>query len=460
MAAQVQLVRRIDFSVGGDTGSLSLYGDTAGISIARGGWMPRVAADGAHSVEEVLTLTISGSSHDDLASNIQALDDMIRRVPNYSVDVSEDEIVWLRAQLANESSPREAMILRARGELGASVMGPPVSPGNFVREYKLALERTPWWEPKVYTSYTFGTSGGISTLGGIYEYGTVVGDVPARVGVMLFQGVNGGGGPLYEFWLGFRTNRFGTRGNFEPVWECEDGTGANSTTSGADATASDGNKMTCTFASEALLPRVTIKLDDVTANEADQRGSFIVLLRAKVGASTVGRARLLDSLSGASDWRTQSRVVIDSTSWYLYEMGTVDMPPVKNAYIPESFLQDYALRIEAERVSGSNDLDLDCLILIPKAEGAIHVSGGEVVFAPTFSEMAITVHPNGMVTGTSYVGSVQNAKADPSPIKFGIPVGAGRLVVAGQRLASSDKADLVNVQSWFFPRWRTLRGAE
>lgn len=460
MAAQVKLVRSRDFV--GDISSLSLYDNEEGYSLAWDGWEPTIAADDDLRVAEVLTLQVTGSDHDDLADKLKALDDKIQEVGWYK-NGSECYGIWLRTQLLNETYARQVLITKASGELGSPMFNPPVSPGSYLGQYQLALERMPYWEPTIHKVYG---AVGVDCLGGTYDYttyggspGAVAGNEPARIAYLIFRGVNGGGGPLYEFWLGFRTDRFGERANFVPTWECEDGTLTNSTSEVADATASGGSKVQCTFGDESMLPRVTVKVEDVTTDYTDQRGIFNILLRAKLTAAGTCRVRLLDGLSSADSWRTQSRVTISSESWKLYELGTVVIPSARGRYT-SSFMRKCALRIEAERTSGSGNLELDCSVPIPSAEGALHVEGGAVHYVlGDRRPIYVLTHPAGEMDAWSYSGGFPVKSVTCNPENYGLPTGAGLLVLAGQRETEHVLDECATLSMQIYNHYRTLQGS-
>ena len=467
MAAQVKLVRRRDF--GSDISSLSLFNYEDGFSLTRDGWIQAVARDGDMRTSEAMTLRVEASSHDDLASTLQALDDKLREVAWYN-DAAERYGVWLRAQLPDETEARQALITQAGGEIGSPVLAPPLSPGNALRQYHLALERIPFWEATSHITFNVDY---VNCTGGQAYYvttdppGEIYGDVPARLASLSFKG-RSGGGTLYEFWLGFRTDRFGVRGNFAPVWECEDGSLDNDTTSVADATAHGGYKAECTFdGSAAMLERATVAIEDVTTNYADQRGSFIVLLRAKVDSGTTCRVRLFDGFESTAalgvdaQWRSQQRVIVDSTSWLLHPLGTIDIPPSGDCILSDS-LRHFALMVKAERTAGSDSLHLDSLILIPQGEGAVYAGGGGVQYSVPGDPRPIKIrhYADGPIAAWAYYQNMPIVTANVEPHKYGLPVGIGDLVLAGQGASSHTLTDAVDIELQIYPRYRTLRGAE
>lgn len=458
MAAQVKLVRRRDF--GSDISSLSLFNYEDGFSLTRDGWVQAVARNNDERTTEAMTLRVEGTSHDDLVSKLQALDDKIREVGWYN-DATERYSVWLRAQLPDETGARQALITQAGGEIGSSVFAPPLSPGSVLREYHLALERMPFWESITHSSLAFQS---LSCTGGLKSMsGAIFGTAPARIAKTTIEGASGGGsGDLYEFWLGFRTDRLGDHANFVPVWDI--GQTSNSTpyndtiTSTAD-TPYGGHKWVCSFSDESELRRVSTPLLSHTSNYADQRGEYTVLLRAKVGASTVCHVRLKDGFVHTSALRTQPRVKIDSTSWYLYPLGTIVIPPSRGI-VEANFLRQYGFELYASRESGSNDLDMDCFILIPRAEGFIHVSGGGVKYVLGDTRpIIVRVHPDGATDGWWYTLNMPYASIKVEPENYALPVtGTVSVILAGQRETSHDLDDYIHLGLLAYEHWRTLRG--
>lgn len=429
MAAQVKLVRRRDFDF--DVSELSLFNNEEGFTLVRDGWVQAAGRDGDVSVSEAITLRVIGTSHYDVAIKLGALDDKIREA-GWLAENTERYSVWLRTTLPDEGSERQALVLGIAGGPNVSAYAPPLSPGNEIQEYLLAIERTPYWESR--GSYS-PTAPSLNCTGGVVNYtvsppraepGTW-GTVPARIAKTTINGAAGGGGPLYEFWLGFRTDRLGTATNLEPVWGLgADGTGSNDTTTDVvDATAHSGYRAECTFGTETELKRIQISLQSATTDYEDQRGSYTVLLRAKVGASTTCHVRLKDGFLYTSAIRGQQRVEITSTDWLLHPLGTVDIPPSHGLRGADS-LRQYGFEIHASRTAGSNPLYLDCLILIPRAEGFLHVEGAAVTYSLGDTRPAtITMTADGQIDGWSYQDNLPRATLTVEPDQYTLPVGTG-----------------------------------
>jgi hypothetical protein len=449
---------------GSQVDALNLYADAAGFSVAHGGWAPKVMSSHDTECAEVMMLIVEGSSHDDLATKLQNLAAKALEIQQHADDIATQQNVWLKVQLTNETSARMAFISEARVDIKDSLMGPPVSPGNFLSKCQLALVRGHWERDAVVVA----TSDDVDSIGGSDNYATVVGDLPARLRVLRFRGDVSGGGPLYEFWMGFRTSRLGTVANFVPIWECEDGT------MGTDAsidntsevnTASPGGGagefVEVDFATETELDdRVTIEIEDVTANYGDQRGNFAILARMKVDAHTVCRVRLLDGFSSSDEWRTQSRIVISNTNWLVQTLGTVTIPPTRGFPVTGN-LRKYALRLEAERVSGSGNLKIDCVSPVPMSEGFIHITGSAVQYVGGDTRNAeVRLFPDYAISGNAWAGGYPVSTLNIETQRYGLPVGSGTLFLIAQRETQSILADFCNIEMRYVPRWLTLRGAE
>ena len=458
MAVQILLARREDTAaVASDVSSISLLSNTDGFDLEYyDGWtqaVPQGLTPG--NLAETLNLIVTGSDKDDLAANLQGLDDKLKETEWYWDEPTERYGVWLRAQLTDEKYARQALIRRGEGQPGESLYGPYTDRGNVMRRYALGLERLPWWEDTTGESYS---PGAMDYGGETKEVGNTVGDVPSRIAWMSLASASG---DLDEFWLGFRTNRLvSDRTNFKQKWECEAGTMLI-----ADTTAG-GTYTTTTFATDATMAsRFYVKTSDITVNYSDQRGQFIVLMRAQLSAgSTTTRVRLLDGYSTTvSNLRRQNRVVIDSTEWKLYSLGTIQIPPLAGLTTSDMF-KSYGLLLQAERTAGAGSLRCDKFILIPISEGALYASNVAMTTSNHVGRIRIT--PDGTVNGRTYSDAactdiiMSMAPRPQGPYSFTLPVNNGLAVFAGQGATSHVEADHVELTFYWLHRWRTLRGED
>lgn len=380
-------------------------------------------------------------------------------------------------QLDNETYPRQAQILNIQPPDRVKTFTPTEISANYIGEYQIGIERTPFWEdPYPYPTTTAKTS--INSIGGTAVLSeTINGDVPARIALLNFNST----ATIYNnFWLGWRTSRFGTTANFAPVWSLDKGAGGNAggTDTGivSDNSAYDGKKMTCTFASStALIQRTWIAVTDVTANPNDQRGTFTVLLRAKMSDTSTARVRMRAGWFNPQDNTIynpiyRSRVVINGNNgmitapWTFYEIGTINIPPLRY-FNPNVVLDYFAIALDAERTSGAGNLEMDCLVLIPNDEGMISLkSDAEITLIDTLT-LTTTTPPNDQPYGymTVVLGAITSHNTlTVSAINWGLPANgeAPRLIAAGSGLDSlSTKATTFNLSYTYIPRWRTLRGS-
>jgi len=476
VSATLALVRRDDFTA--DVEVLNLLAFAAGWDLLDDGWQQAIAAPDDPSVTEALSLAARGTSHDDLAANVQALDLKLKQMGWFNNPI-ERYSVWLRAKLNSETNTRQALLLsgkRSPAPLWKGALALAAADGKYyLQPYAVALERAPYWEATTAVSYA--PSSSISTVGGTLDYttyggspGAVAGDVPARLARVLFNGLSGGASsPLSKFWLGFRTDRFGSRANFTPCWSLYLGSGSYDadTSDTVDATAKAGHRVVTTFSAvKTLLTRVKVTTTQASAHPSDQRGNYLVLLRAKLSASGQVNVRLRSGITSSAALAALARVPVASTSWNLYELGTVGLPSPGRATNGADPLALFCLGIDAEQVSGSPSLHMDSLILIPAGEGWLSVdlqtpSVGVLYGGGSGSDpqpIQVQDRPDGTHDATWVSGGLSQVVAVPR-ITDGLPVGAGILVLAGQAYAASTLADVVGVELDVYPRYVTLRGA-
>jgi hypothetical protein len=261
MAEQLVLVKRTD--LGSDVGTLNLL-----TWLSQEGWQMSLG-DGETAIDEAMTLHVPGTSDNDLAVNIQALDALLVTVKNFSNPL-EPYGIWLRSQLPGETGARQALILEAKRDK-AQVVDRFAQQQHMLRDYVLGLKRTAAWEDTADVPVSLLH---LNTVGGMAEIGTVLGDVAARVALAIVDDFNGGASPFSNIWIAFRSNRFGAAANFVPCWEAELGhvTGGAAITNANDDTASGGQEIeytetpTVTFGAFTIdHPRVKTNAIEVTA---------------------------------------------------------------------------------------------------------------------------------------------------------------------------------------------------
>lgn len=471
MAAMLKLVRLNDFTADIDTVDLL----SGGFSLAADGYAPVVAPIGAKSVHETITLTLKGTSTDDLAFMVQDIDRKIKECQWWIDDPGVEKYqVWLRVQMDGETYTRQAQILNIEPANKVNEFTKQETNDYTIVEYTIGIERTPFWEqPYSYPNTTSKTA--LNVLGDMVQLSeTIQGDVPARLAKVSIN-QNDVQSQVNLYWAGWKTSRFGNPANFTPVWSLNLSSYLGTDTSAsADTSAYNGNKVVCTFGTDAtLISRAVISVGDVISDAAkynDQRGTYLVLLRAYTGTSTTVRARMAYSFGGGGVSAVLSpiyraRQVISNTNWSFYEMGLVSFPAVRS---PISYtLKNSAIEIDVERIAGSGSLTMDCLTLIPVNDGALKSISPSANLATTSvllstfqnadESLSAIVENNNFIVWPGYINPVNS---------WSLPANneAPYLVIASQGLTGSPAA-AVNTKGWkidfsynYIPRWRTLRG--
>lgn len=459
MTPTLSLVKRADLIL--DQESLDLLGYISGIELAADGWTPAVMLEDDESVYEELTLRVRGTSHDDIASKVRALDKKIVEANRYLSGRTDKLSVWLRDQKDAETYQRQALVRSIKGRPSATFAGPLFNQGKYIHEYSLSIERGHWED----TAKTDQVISSISAIGGVSSVWTVHGDYTARLAEMTIAPLSVAG-TITRTWVGFRSNRFGTLANFKSKWEIENGSLSTdaATTTANDSTASgiSPKSVRVSFATQTgLVERVKIGMSQVTTDYGDQVGEFIVLLRAKVNdGSTVCRVRLSSGYFGATNWNTRELVTVSGTGWNIYELGTVKIPEIGRSYSSESVASRQALRLEAQRVSGSSTLDLDCLILVPYDEGFVYTSGGQIFGGGTTGTLVVSNGPDGELAATGHNSVYGAAYYDGVAVTLtgGVPVGTTGAIVVGANAADSNINDTLYFVITTYERWATLRG--
>jgi hypothetical protein len=451
MGCSIKFVRLDDFIADIDELDLSANG----YSLADNGYFPVVAPIGAKSVNESITLKLQGTSKDDLAEMVQLIDEKIKQVQWWIDDPGVERYqVWIRVQQEGETYARQAQILNIKPPDKVQLFTPMEINGNYIGNYQIGIERTPFWEDPYPYEFDWATISGLNSVGNKASLGIKNGDVPARIPKLKISG--GFSASFSTFWIGFKTNRLGIASNLQTAW-CLDLSVYLSydTTVTVDATAYDGNRLTCTFGTPTLLNRVTAYLMDMVSNPdyyQDQRGTYLVLLRAKMSTTGTARVRMASGFPGYEKY--SSRQVISGTSWQLYELGEIQIPSIK---IPDNYysLRRYHISLEAELISGSPDLHLDCLILIPSFEGMIKVSSTSVGAS---NSIVISQNADGSIVtyAATNTGEEIIALAVHSEKRWGLPTDDTDVIMVAA--ANSNVINTISSNYAYIPRWRTLRG--
>jgi len=503
MAEQLSLVRGYDFE--SDQGTVSLISNTDGFDVAYQGWTPKVSADRKGMVSQALTLRVQGTSTDTIAASLQKLSDMAVSAQRYYTDGVENYAVWFRVQLDGETKGRQTLVQELRHEPATSVYDYAMRQKYHVNRYTVGITHYPWWEG---TAIGTVTASSVSIFGGTFSYGTVYGDLPARLARVKMQPVVGAVAgstpsiwPSGQFWLGFRSNRYSSTPSAWVSWfrPIKAGGAVIPDTTAFGGTAIRHGDDDITYdnydVGRGWMGTIT------AGTPAHMYGEFIVLAHAKLmyGATadwSDGTSSLAwnihlatgfsnDVNTGIGQFRNTNhypRVAItkqrgtggttETTDGYkFYELGRVQFPPV-GRYPPGVDWSQYSLYILADQIdmtgfAGTAYLYIDGLAFIP-TEGLYW--GGEATYdgkASNPSDGTIAYYgyntPSGdmdaIIAGTA--GAPYVYGASQPYYSNGVPVGTGIGVMAANgNVVSDGTAVKANMELRIVERWESLRGNE
>lgn len=407
-------------------------------------------------VIETLGLRIRGDSTDEVAELLQSLDHMMLLTRQY-FEGNDYSPVWLNAQLDDETHARRSLVYNITGGPNRTMMDVIFEKTHRLNDYTLAIERAPYWEDdsgtQVYhveeAAHTFNLDA------------TVYGDVPARISDMSIGAHDDA--RWSEFWMGFRSDRFGDRTNFHPaVWLTSSYVREDTSISGTSAV--------CNFSgTESMAERVYIRLANWTSNERDYRGEFQVLVVASVGSGMTVDLRMRHGYYADNEfnsWITHdNRVRITSTEQLVLDMGVVRFPFGRGVN-SNAFMQGQAIGFDAELIGGSGNLTIHKVLLIPRSEGFIYVKAGAAddADAPSIGNgyAKVMTHPEGAIEGVLIDdNAVPEMDLELSQNKWSLPRGDVKVCWVGCATEDNGGYDVDETISFgitYNQRWRTLKG--
>jgi hypothetical protein len=453
---------------------------TGPIRLARGGYQPATTTEGGgftprpyegaptfsnfERVVEVIDVIGVGTQEELIAAEAE-IQELLDQARLWFLNPVQVDSVWLEWTVNGEETDtisyeygaKRALIYRGRFVLNM----PDRFDGGFLNSEvfgQIVIERSAFWENcyRKSSGFTGGPSGELIDISSLQAYR---GTVPARLAALS---VSSFADYATDFWVGIRSEGMGDT-DFEPVWECEDGTNGTDASDAVDATASGGDKVTVSFSSsESLEERMSITIDEAHSGSDSSHfvGRYLVLARCKVGSSTVCGLKMFYGYS-ATPYGTQEEIYIDNTVWQLVELGEVQFPPHRTSRYIASWLDnmdDITISLHAERISGSGSLDLDCLILIPSEHlltikdlgdgatlpvAALYTleDGTQVLFDALISP-SVELYSQGQFSARNWV----------------LPGDCAFMVTAFQRAGTAHSlTDAIDVTVEYYPRWKIYR---
>lgn len=403
----------------------------------------------------------------DIAANIRTdvatLEEVLQDAVSYHTDKYRDSSYWLRWVTDGESGKRAVIF---NYELNAVSSGSNFTPDleNEKGLYELAVTRHIAWEE---TSATIPVSGAqtVSGNGGTWNLtATNGGRLNGRIS-RFYCLPSSSGMEFTQFWAGMRLTRRGLS-TFDPKYECEDAFNKVDATDVVDATASGGDYVRVNFATDATLrPRLTFSVRQGSRDIDDMLGSYKVLLRYKTSDGTTRTGvQLVSSFEQPS---TSAAVALPpgsygsiiyptpNTNYSLIEIGVLEVAP-----FPVKMAEDNGLSIGgmyfsifAERISGSGNLQLDSVILIPYE----HYIAWDAGLVQYLEAADIITDEADRTQAFRNSLNVVDGVGEVSKNNWVYPREGGYFVVAAQREGQHVLADNVGVHIEVFKRWLTYR---
>lgn len=198
----------------------------------------------------------------------------------------------------------------------------------------------------------------------------------------------------HKIWFGMKTvktldepptNYFKPHESFDITWGYPTTYDAWVDTDYTEANAMNGKCVLIDFTNNTWLNRISVPVPYHNTATANMAGTYQVLFRMRASNSSevhrVAMFQAWDKIDNVySIAETYQDVFVDSTQWRLYEMGVIQIPPenyrsARRFKRPEFYQLNIGLA--AERITGSNDLLVDYLTLIPQ-EHSISISNAEL----------------------------------------------------------------------------------
>ena len=436
-------------------------------------------------VTDTFIIQVDGSSHDNLATFVQSIDLMRVYAMRYRNDRTWEDPVWLHAKMDSESTERRAFVRNIDMNWNTDPFTVTGHAGSTLR-----VERGPWERTVRRSALLMSERAGASLT---FDYTDTpspydpAGDIPGRL-PQIWVRSDASGAPLARLWMGFRSEiKHPSVSNFIDTWEFENGANNGSESGVTDDGGTDVNGASPGGGSGVFVKLVEtdldwdketnggifqevceIELQDVSANEQDNFGDFLWLLRAMLPSNaTTWEVQLRWGYSGMTDAdrRRGPIVEISGTAWDYFEMGRESIPLRNIHALPLSEIGDgaeatYAIQVWARRTSGAADLYLDCLCPIPLDEGWAKVSGF-VIASDADGYCYIGEGLDGSTTAVVFgPGSTMTHDAVLSSNEFRVPVGDGRLITVYAGSASHSMATGISSRLQYYERWLNLRGGE
>ncbi len=456
----------LEFRIENSSGAVVYDFLTSGnLRVVDGSWRTQPSQDG-RKIETMLLM--SKDTPANIRADVATLENVLQDAVSYHFDKYRDLSYWFRWVTDGESGKR-ALIFDY--QLNPVPDSPDLPNGGITPNlegeasyYELAITRHAAWEESAATIPVAGAQT-VSGNGGVWNLtATNGGRLNGRIS-RFYCLPSSSGMEFTQFWAGMRLARRGLT-TFDPLYECEDANSRVDATVVADGTASGGSYARVNFATDATLrPRLTFNVNEGSRDIDDMIGSYKVLLRYKTSDGTTKTGvQLVSTFEQPS---TSAAVPLPpgsygsviyppaNTTYSLIDIGVLEVAPFSVKMAEDAGLSIAGLRfsIFAERISGSGNLQLDSVILIPHEHYVAWDAGlvGYLEAAEIITDEADRIQ--GFRNSTNVVDGV----TEVSKNNWVYPREGGYFVVAAQRDGQHVLTDTVGLHIEVFKRWQTYR---
>lgn len=402
---------------------------------------------------DTITLSVFGDTVSELNTALSQLDDLQAATNTSRKLPGAASFVQLLVQRDGSSELFYCLVYGLRFEVKEDFGYPSITPGNYIRNATLAIEHSVWesFTEIQLTLENLPALGGAVNIEDVYAV-SADGSFPARPREIIISAYTGG--PLSELWAGFISRSVvGYSLDFEPNWQWQDG-------SALDADTTITTVGTTTFSADTTLidrARITDSSFMSAAQIWNLRGNFIVLLRARATGTRTYQVEIKCGKSGGDYITRGGRFKVSGTSNLIYEAGEVTLPFQPLAEEATVSVEPTSFTLAAGvLVTGTGNLEFERIILIPKGEGFLHVSGMQMT-AGSSGQTRVKTDALGSVRTYSINDSSQGI-VSPATWTGGIPLGQAVFILAAQRSTQSVSTDTVNLTWNIRERWRWPKG--
>jgi hypothetical protein len=330
---------------------------------------PRPVYSKHGTVTDVLTVDVRGSTNTNLYTNLH----LLAKLGEYARRGSENPYVKSTAYIEMKpggSAAGEvlyAIIYDCRADLPpdwANIQDSTLT----IEDVTVTIERGLWqkYAPAAANTTNNAAATGVANASSVSSSVDIGGDTTAGYWFTVTQ--SSGATTINRAIIGYRSKALGGA-NYASLGkqEAEDQTNGTDTSDAADATASAGNKVQCTFATGTLATRLS--------GTSIPYGTHRVFARMKITGTQVAtvNVKYQDTSASGAVYISNSSVTVNSTSWYVFDLGVIRLVEGTYAAVDDPTIGGI-WALDASGTPAAGNLDVDYLFFMP-TEGYITASG-------------------------------------------------------------------------------------